>query len=100
MTTRETSSETLGARGAQWGTLALGAGVVGAAIAAFLGSQFHDGWARFQHAWLIACVFWLTLSLGAAERRPGEARDSLISRADEAMYAAKRAGRNRVEAAR
>ncbi len=64
MTTRETSSETLGARGAQWGTLALGAGVVGAAIAAFLGSQFHDGWARFQHAWLIACVFWLTLSLG------------------------------------
>ena len=42
----------------------------------------------------------VTLSLGVAERRPGEKRDALIGRADEAMYAAKRAGRNRVEAAR
>jgi diguanylate cyclase (GGDEF)-like protein len=38
----------------------------------------------------------ITLSIGVAERRPGERRDALIGRADLAMYAAKQAGRNRV----
>lgn len=38
----------------------------------------------------------VTLSFGVAERRPGEPRDALIARADEAMYRAKRAGRDRV----
>lgn len=38
----------------------------------------------------------LTISAGVAERRPGEGRDSLLRRADEAMYEAKRQGRNRV----
>jgi diguanylate cyclase (GGDEF)-like protein len=39
----------------------------------------------------------VTISLGVAERRPGEARAELIARADAALYAAKQAGRNRVE---
>jgi diguanylate cyclase (GGDEF)-like protein len=41
----------------------------------------------------------VTISVGVAERRPGESRAALIARADEALYAAKQAGRNRVELA-
>jgi diguanylate cyclase (GGDEF)-like protein len=37
----------------------------------------------------------VTVSLGVAEARPGEDAESLIRRADQAMYAAKAAGRNR-----
>lgn len=41
-----------------------------------------------------------TVSVGFAERDPGEAEfEALLKRADDAMYAAKRAGRNRVMAA-
>lgn len=41
----------------------------------------------------------ITLSVGVAERRAGEARDALIARADAAMYAVKSAGRNGVRTA-
>jgi diguanylate cyclase (GGDEF)-like protein len=41
----------------------------------------------------------VTISVGVAERRAGETREALIGRADDALYAAKQAGRNRVELA-
>lgn len=40
-----------------------------------------------------------TISLGVAERQPGERRGELLARADAALYEAKRAGRNRVASA-
>jgi diguanylate cyclase (GGDEF)-like protein len=41
----------------------------------------------------------LTSSFGLAEQAAGEAPDRLITRADRALYAAKQAGRNRIERA-
>lgn len=41
----------------------------------------------------------ITFSAGVAARRPGEDPSATIARADQAMYAAKRLGKNRVEAA-
>lgn len=41
----------------------------------------------------------ITFSAGVAERLPGELQDSIIGRADKAVYAAKAAGKNRVEVA-
>lgn len=41
----------------------------------------------------------VTLSLGLAEGRPDEAADELVARADQALYAAKTAGRNQVQLA-
>ena len=38
----------------------------------------------------------ITVSIGVADRRPGEPLDSVVDRADRAMYAAKTSGRNRV----
>ncbi|MFC0632786.1 GGDEF domain-containing protein [Brevundimonas balnearis] len=42
----------------------------------------------------------ITVSAGIAQRLPGESAQSLIDRADSALYASKRAGRNRVTNAR
>jgi diguanylate cyclase len=41
----------------------------------------------------------VTISVGLAERRPGEPQSSLIERADAALYASKRGGRNRTTCA-
>jgi diguanylate cyclase (GGDEF)-like protein len=41
----------------------------------------------------------VTISLGIAEHLPGETVETLLSRADEALYRAKKSGRNRVEVA-
>jgi diguanylate cyclase (GGDEF)-like protein len=41
----------------------------------------------------------LSISLGCASLQPGESKDSLMHRADCAMYASKRAGRNRLSMA-
>ncbi len=41
----------------------------------------------------------ITFSAGVAERRAGESRSALVERADRAMYAAKKSGKNRVAAA-
>ena len=38
----------------------------------------------------------VTISAGIAQRRPGETGSSLLDRADEALYASKRTGRNKV----
>ena len=38
----------------------------------------------------------MTVSIGAAKYQPGEPLDSLIQRADQALYRAKNQGRNRV----
>ena len=40
----------------------------------------------------------ITVSCGVAEMRPGDREEDLIKRTDDALYAAKRQGRNRVEA--
>jgi diguanylate cyclase (GGDEF)-like protein/PAS domain S-box-containing protein len=49
-----------------------------------------------QQSWLKSPV---TVSLGVAQARLGESVDQLLERADQALYTAKNAGRNRVELA-
>ena len=41
----------------------------------------------------------VTISLGVAELRPGESAGDWMHRADEALYRAKRAGRNKISLA-
>ena len=47
-----------------------------------------------EHSWLP-----VRISLGVATQQPGEEWTSLMQRADQALYAAKQGGRNRVEVA-
>ena len=60
---------------------------------------------RLQAALAAAPLEWnssrvaLTFSAGVAERRAGETLEQCLKRADAALYAAKRAGRNRVKTA-
>ena len=56
-------------------------------------------WVEHEPIEIDGHVLDVTISVGAAERRPGELREALIARADEALYVAKNAGRNRVELA-
>ena len=67
------------------GALALGEKIRAAATSRLFG----DG----------ASVFPLTFSVGAAQLGPGESAHDMVVRADHALYHAKEAGRNRVEAA-
>lgn len=39
----------------------------------------------------------ITISVGVTEAAPDDSQESVVSRADEAMYRAKRSGKNRVE---
>ncbi|MBI5433418.1 MAG: quinol:cytochrome C oxidoreductase [Planctomycetes bacterium] len=54
----------LGSRASRWGAIALVIGVVALAAAAYLGWSKGDGFKRLQHAWLVACAFYLSISLG------------------------------------
>jgi diguanylate cyclase (GGDEF)-like protein len=54
-----------------------------------------------QHDWeRIAPGLHVTISGGVAAWRPGEEIDDVINRADEALYAAKNEGRNRIQVSR
>jgi len=68
-----------------------GAGLVAERIRHFMGrTPMEDGRGG---------SFTITVSLGIASRRDGDQSDSLVNRADGALYTAKNEGRNRVEIA-
>ena len=54
---------------------------------------------RVEKITVPSCPRQITISLGVASWRVGEASKQFVARADEALYSAKRSGRNRVEAA-
>ena len=68
------------------GALALGEKIRAAATSRLFGDGAH--------------AFPLTFSVGVAALAAGESANDMIARADQALYAAKEGGRNRVEAAR
>jgi diguanylate cyclase (GGDEF)-like protein len=71
---------------------------VGISIAAKVGERARQNVA--EHPFKVSGQeISVTISVGVAERRNDEDRDTLISRADTALYKAKQAGRNKVEIA-
>ncbi|MCY2959860.1 MAG: quinol:cytochrome C oxidoreductase [Planctomycetota bacterium] len=60
-----TSNARLGPLATRLRTFALVVALVAAAAGLWLGHARGDGFQRFQHAWLLACAFFLTVSLGA-----------------------------------
>jgi diguanylate cyclase (GGDEF)-like protein len=71
---------------------------VGAEMAARIADRARTTLARTPLA-VGSTLIPVTISMGVAERRDGEDRDSVIQRADAAMYRAKQGGRNRIELA-
>jgi diguanylate cyclase len=71
---------------------------LGAAAAAHLGERIRDSVSKKQvvNRSKNQSLGQITLSVGVAEYRPGEPLSALVHRADEALYTAKRQGRNRV----
>ena len=67
--------------------------------AATMAQRVHKALQRAQMHDAEGGALEVTASLGAAEYCEGDDEDSLISRADAALYRAKQAGRNRVEVA-
>ena len=57
-------ADKLGLRAQRWSTIALVVGLLALAAGAFLGNQHADGFRRFEHAWLVSCLFFLSISLG------------------------------------
>lgn len=65
MSTQAHEEKSLGSRARSLGTLALVVGLIGLAAALGLGWQRNDHFARLQHSWLLACLYFLGPSLGA-----------------------------------
>jgi diguanylate cyclase (GGDEF)-like protein len=82
--------------GEEFGLLLPGLDHAAAGIAA---ERVRDAVSRHTLALDSVAAVTLTISIGVARRLPGEARDRLISRADAALYQAKKAGRNRTRLA-
>jgi len=53
---------------------------------------------KLEHTMVIheGSEFFITASIGVSEYREGDTRESILNRADQAMYTAKKSGRNRV----
>jgi diguanylate cyclase (GGDEF)-like protein len=69
------------------------------AQAGIAGERLRDAMARRRLILSSGALCPVTISVGVANRHPGEARDRLIIRADEALYEAKHGGRNRTRLA-
>lgn len=64
-TLQSTSNDRLGTLAARTSRVTLVVALVAVAVGLWIGHARGDGFRRFQHAWLLACAFFLTISLGA-----------------------------------